>query len=153
MTLECNGWSTQPGQMLLVPDLLQGQRNRVWEYGHTENYALTIPLPINTRAKILQLHVTEAKKMLGVWSNPIGSDKKHLKEVVVGKMKQWVSRIKNAHLLVYLVWKAYRYKLWPGVHYGIATLATLLSATTSLLHSLEFEILGSMGVNRHVKME
>ncbi len=128
-------------------------RNGVWEYGHTENYSLTIPLPNNTRAKISQLHVTEAKKMLGVWSNPIGSDEKHLKEVVVGKIKQWASRIKNAHLLVHLVWKAYRYKLWPGVHYGIATLATPLSATTSLLHNLEFKILGSMGVNRNVKME
>jgi hypothetical protein len=39
------------------------------------------------------------------------------------------------------------------VHYGIDTLATPLLATTSLLHSLEFEILGSVGVNRHVKME
>ncbi len=91
--------------------------------------------------------------MLGVWSNPIGSDKRHLKEVVVGKMKQWASRIKNAHLPVHLVWKAYRYKLWPGVRYGIVTLATPMSVTTSLLHSLEFEILRSMGVNRHVKME
>jgi hypothetical protein len=68
-------------------------------------------------------------------------------------MKQWASRIKNAHLPVHLVWKAYRYKLWPGVRYGIATLATPLSATTSLLHSLEFKILGSMGVNRHIKTE
>jgi hypothetical protein len=118
-----------------------------------EKYSLTLPLPNNTRAKISQLHVMEAKKMLGVSSNPIGSDEKHLKEVVVGKMKQWASRIKNAHLPVHLVWKAYRYKLWPEVCYAIATLATLLSATISLLHSLEFEILGSMGVNRHVKME
>ncbi len=91
--------------------------------------------------------------MLGVWSNPIGSDKKHLQEVVVGKMKQWAARIKNAHLPIHLVWKAYRYKLWPGVRYGIATLATLMAVTTSLLHSLEFEELGSMGVNRHAKTE
>jgi hypothetical protein len=83
-------------------------RNGVWEYGYTENYSFTIPLPNNTRAKISQLHITEAKKMLGVWSNPIGSDEKHLKEVVVGKMKQWASRIKIAHLSVHLVWKAYR---------------------------------------------
>jgi hypothetical protein len=104
-----------------------------------ENYLLTIPLPNNTRAKIWQLHVTEAKKMLGVWSNPIGSDEKHLKKVVVEKVKQWVVRIKkNAHLPVHLVWKAYRYNLLPGVRCGIATLATPMAVTTSLLQSLEF---------------
>ncbi len=94
----------------------------------------------------MQLHVTEAKKMLGIWSNPIASDEKHLKEVVVGKVKQWAARIKNAHLPVHLVWKTYQYKLWPGVQYGIATLATPMAVTTSLLQSLEFEVLGPMGV-------
>jgi hypothetical protein len=41
-------------------------RNGVWEYGHTENYSLTILLPNNTRAEISQLHVTEAKE--NAWS-------------------------------------------------------------------------------------
>ncbi len=80
--------------------------------------------------------------MLGVWSNPIGSDEKHLKEVVVGKVKQWAAKIKNDHLPVHLVWKAYQYKLWPGVQYGIATLATPMAVTTSLLQSLGFEVGG-----------
>jgi hypothetical protein len=92
--------------------------------------------------------------MLGIWSNPIASDEKHLKEVVVGKVKQWAARIKNAHLPVHLVWKAYWYKLlWPGVQYSIATLATPMAVTTSLLQSLEIKVLGPMGVNRHVKTE
>jgi hypothetical protein len=61
--------------------------------------------------------------MLGVWSSPDGSDNMHLNQVVVAKVSKWVNKIKNAHLPVHLVWKAYRHQLWPGVRYGLATLA------------------------------
>jgi hypothetical protein len=79
----------------------------------TKSYELTIILPDGTRRAITQLHVTDSWKMLGVWSSPNGSDKKHLQEVVMGKTTKWVGRLKNSHLPVHLAWKAYCFQLWP----------------------------------------
>jgi hypothetical protein len=60
--------------------------------------------------------------MLGVWLSSDGSDAMHLDQVVVGKVGKWVNKFKNAHLPIHLAWKAYKYQLWPGVRYCIATL-------------------------------
>ncbi len=68
---------------------------------------LKIPLPDGTKAESAYLPVTEVRKMLGVWSSPDGNDTTHLQEVVVKKAEKWVQRLKNAHLLTHLVWKAY----------------------------------------------
>ncbi len=51
------------------------------------------------------------------------------------------------HLPTYLAWKAYHYKLWPGIRYGLATLANNKEALDPLLHNLEFEMLPFLGVN------
>ncbi len=58
---------------------------REWMYDDTKLYELTIILPDGTCRAITQLRVTDSRKMLGVWSLPNGSDKKHLQEEVIGK--------------------------------------------------------------------
>jgi hypothetical protein len=78
-------------------------------------HKLTILLPGGDRKAILQLPVTEGRKMLGVQSLPTGLDTKHLQEVVLGKTSKWVGRLKNAHLPTYLAWKAYQFQLWPSI--------------------------------------
>jgi hypothetical protein len=82
-------------------------RNKEWEYDNNTRHKLTILLPGGDRTEIVQLLVMEGKKMLGVWSSPMGSDTKHLQEVVFGKTSNWVRRLKNVHLPVHLAWKAY----------------------------------------------
>jgi hypothetical protein len=81
-------------------------REGEWEYDDTISYELTIILPDVTCKAITQLCVTDSRKMLGVWSLPNGSDKKHLQEVVIGKTTKWVGKLKNSHLPVHLAWKA-----------------------------------------------
>jgi hypothetical protein len=51
---------------------------------------LKIPLPDRMKVEIACLPVTEARKMLGVWSSPDGNDTTHLQEVVVKKAEKWV---------------------------------------------------------------
>jgi hypothetical protein len=49
--------------------------------------------------------------------------------------------------------EVYRNQVWPGLCHGVGILATQTSIMKSALHSLEFEMLPSLGVNRHVKRE
>jgi hypothetical protein len=51
------------------------------------------------------------------------------------------------------MWKAYHHQLWPGIRYGLATLANNKAALDSLLHKLEFEMLPFLDINKHVKTE
>jgi hypothetical protein len=48
---------------------------------------------------------------------------------------------------------AYRLKLWPGIRYGLATLAILLTAAQRVLLRENFHSLLFLGVNRNVKRE
>ena len=89
--------------------------------------------------------------MLGVWSTPSGDDAKHLEEVIIGKTPTWVGRVKNCPPAHHLAWMAYQHQLWSGLWFGLGTLATCTSTMRSVLHSLKFEMLPLLGVNRHVK--
>ena len=125
----------------------------MWDYDDSLKFNLTIESHNGHRQIIEQLPTSESRKMLGVWSNPRGNDDKHILEVVVGKTKSFLIRVKNGHLPTYLVWKAYRTCLIPGLKYGLSTLATPLSVTTDILRKYEFEILSYLGVNKHVRIE
>jgi hypothetical protein len=48
---------------------------------------------------------------------------------------------------------AYRFKLWPGIQYGLATLAIPLTAAQRVLLRENFHSLLFLGVNRNVKRE
>jgi hypothetical protein len=126
----------------------------VWEYNRNDSsYKLSIPLPDVSREEIIQLPVSELKKMLGVLSSPDGLGAKHLQEGVVGKTRTWINRLRNANLPIHLAWKAYRFQLGPAICYGISTLANHSKEIEDILHSLEFKMLSCLGVNRHIKTE
>ncbi len=88
---------------------------------------MTIPLPDDTRAPISHGQVTTVEKSLGVGSAIDGNDSKHIEENVTGKTTNWINHMRNAHLLACMGWIAYRFKLWAGICYGIATLAIPLA--------------------------
>ncbi len=129
-------------------------REGIWEYDwNASSGKLSIPLPDGSREEIIQLPVSELKFILGVWPSPDGSDAKHLQEIVVGKTRTWMNRLRNANLPTYLVWKAYRFQLGPAIWYGISTLANRSKDIENIQHSLEFKMIPCLGVNWHVKTE
>jgi len=50
-------------------------------------------------------------------------------------------------------WIAYRFKLWAGIRYGIASLAIPLAESRLILQTENFQCLSFLGVNRNVKRE
>jgi hypothetical protein len=59
----------------------------------------------------------------------------------------------NGHLPARLGWIAYKFKLLPGIGYGLSTLATPLSTAQDTLRKENFCILPFLGINRNVKRE
>jgi hypothetical protein len=57
----------------------------------------------------------------------------------------------NGHLPVKLGRVAYRFKLWPGVCYGLALLAMPLKTAAWLLSPKKIQTLTFLGVNKNVK--
>jgi hypothetical protein len=114
---------------------------------------MTIPLPDGTPAPISNGQVTTAEKSLGVWSAIDGNDSKHIKENVTGKTARWINRMRNAHLPARMGWIAYRFKLWAGIRYGLATLAIPLAEARRILHTKNFQCLSFLGINRNVTRE
>jgi hypothetical protein len=114
---------------------------------------MEILLPDGSTAHIVHGDVSTAKKALGVWSTVSRNDVKHLEENVTGRAGLWISRMHNGHLLVRLGWMAYKFKLWPAIRYGLATLAIPLGTAKQVLHQENFHSLLFLGVNRNVKRE
>ena len=61
--------------------------------------------------------------------------------------------MRNAHLPARMGWIAYRFKLWAGICYGIATLAIPLNVARGILCTENFHCLSFLGINRNVKRE
>jgi hypothetical protein len=97
--------------------------------------------------------VETVEKSLWVWSTIDGNNSKHIEENITGKTWQWINKKRNAHLPLRLGWVAYRFKLWAGIRYKIATLSIPLTAAKSLLHVENFQSLSFLGINRNVKWE
>ena len=88
--------------------------------------------------------------MLGVYSCPQGNGSVYLAKQVVKQARVWTAWMSNAHLPATLGWMLYRFKLWSGLRYGIATLATPLDAAHTVLEGLEYKMLSFLGVNRNI---
>ncbi len=88
----------------------------------------TAPLPWISKGE-----VSVAEKALGVWSTVDGDDNMHLSQNMTGHMNKWISKIKNGHLPARLELIAYKLKLWPGIKYGLATLAMPLEIAQKML--------------------
>ncbi|KAL7524255.1 hypothetical protein ACHAXR_006735, partial [Thalassiosira sp. AJA248-18] len=102
---------------------------------------MLIPMPDGSLETIKQLDVDVSKEMLGVWSCPSGDDSKHMQEKVIGRATKWLHRTLNGHLPAKYAWISYRFKLWPGIRYGLATLATTLEATQAALQPFYRKVL------------
>ena len=124
-----------------------------WKYTAKADWDLIIPLPDGSSCTIEQKDSDEAMKMLGVWSCLEGSDGKHLQEIVIGKMTTWITRTRNGHLAAKLAWISYKWKLWPGLRYGLATLETALDSLDSILGRQQFDVLPLLGVNRNIRRQ
>ena len=90
-------------------------------------------------------------KMLGVWSCPAGIDTVHLQENVVGRMATWIERTRNGRLPASLAWQSFRWKLWPGIRYGLATLGSSMADLDTVLQRQQFEVLPLLGINRNIR--
>jgi hypothetical protein len=127
--------------------------NGNWAYAKQPILPMKIPLPDGSPATISQAEVSTAEKTLGVWSTVDGNDTEHLSKNVTGRFMKWTSKMTNEHLPARLGWIAYKFKLWPGIRYGLATLATPLSTAQTTLQKENFRILPFMGINQNVKRE
>ncbi len=94
-----------------------------WEYAPQPNLPIEIPLPDGSSKTVSQGEVSTAEKALGVWSTIDGNDDEHIAQNITGRIRKWISKMKNGHLPARLDWVAYKFKLWPGVKNGLATLA------------------------------
>jgi hypothetical protein len=127
--------------------------NGQWGYVEQPTTPMGILLPDGSTANIVHRDVTTAKKALGIWSTVSRNDDKHLEEKATGRVGSWINRMCNGHLPARLGWMAYRFKLLPGIQYGLATLAISLTAAQRVLLQENFHSLLFLGVNRNVKRE
>jgi hypothetical protein len=127
--------------------------NGSWSYAKQPDLPMVIPLPDGSPATISQAEVSTAEKALGVWLTVDGDDTEHLSKNVTGRFTKWASKMTNRHLPSHLGWIAYKFKLWPGIRYGLSTLATPLSTAQDTLRKENFCILPFLGINWNVKRE
>ena len=68
-------------------------------------------------------------------------------------MEKWTSQTSKGHLPARYAWVSYKLKLWPGIRYGLAIMATPLKVAKKLLSVYHFRMLSFLGVNRNIKKE
>jgi hypothetical protein len=107
--------------------------NGRWQYAPQPDLPMTIPLPDGLDKDICQGEVSTTEKALEAWLTVDENDEKCLEENVMRRVEKWISKMTNGHLPAKLGWVAYRFKLWPGVCYRLATLAMPLKIATCCL--------------------
>ena len=90
---------------------------------------------------------------MGVLSTVDGNDSTHIAHNITSKLQKLTSKMTNVHLSARLGWITYKFKLWPGIRYGLSTLAMPLRTAQNALQQENFLILLFLGVNRNVKRE
>ncbi len=86
-----------------------------------------------------------------MWSTVDGNGDKHLGQNVNRRVRKLIVKMKNGHLLARLGWVAYKFKLWPGIQYGLAMLAMSLVIAASILQWKNFHLSSFLGVNWNMK--
>ncbi len=69
------------------------------------------------------------------------------------QVEKLIDKMRNGHLPAKLGWIAYCFKLWAGVRYGLASLATSFLVAKGVLKQQNFKLLAFLGVNCNVKRE
>jgi hypothetical protein len=134
-------------------DIHEWKDNGSWVYTTQPDLPMEIPLPDGSAATISHAEVSTAEKALGVWSTVDGNNSVHISQNITGRVQKWTSKMINGHLPARLGWIAYKFKLWPGIRYGLSTLAMPLETAQSTLRKENFRILPFLGINRNVKRE
>jgi hypothetical protein len=93
--------------------------------------------PDGTKSPIKQEEVTVFKKTLGIHDSPAGGNKGHLL-YIKDKAIQWVTWMENGHLPSHIAWVAYNHQLWPGLRYGLGTMANDLELAKKILDSTDY---------------
>ncbi len=104
-----------------------------WKYAAQPDLDIKIPLPNGDMAKFLQGEGLVAEKALGIWSSIDGNNEAHIEHNVTKQVEKWINKMRNGHLPAKLGWIAYHFKLWAGVTYGLAVLATPLLILAGVL--------------------
>jgi hypothetical protein len=115
--------------------------NGAWEYAPQPDLPMEILLPGGSAAMISKGEVSVAENALGVWSTVDGDNNVHLSQNITGRVNKWISKMKNGHLPARLGWIAYKFKIWPGIKYGLATLAMPLEIAQKVLQRKNFHLL------------
>jgi hypothetical protein len=69
------------------------------------------------------------------------NDNDHLAQKATGRVKKWMTKMTNGHLPARQGWVAYKFKLWPEIRYGLATLAMSLETANTMLRQENFWLL------------
>jgi hypothetical protein len=127
--------------------------NGCWAYAPQPDLTMEIPLLDGSPATISQGEVSMVEKSLRVWSTMDGNNAKHTSKNITGRFISWTLKMANGHLPAHLGWITYKFKLWPGIQYRLATLAMPLETPQSVLQKENFKILPFLGINRNMKRE
>jgi hypothetical protein len=74
--------------------------------GLHSDFELSVTNPDGSRSSIKQEEVASSKKTLGIYDAPSGGNQGHL-EYIHGKLRTWITRMKNGHLPAHMAWTAY----------------------------------------------
>ena len=151
--LNATGGAINPEKSRWIYTGYEWKDDGTWEYATQPNLPMEIPLPDGSPATISQAEVSTAEKALGVWSTVDGNNSTHIAHNITGRLQKLTSKMTNRHLSARLGWIAYKFKLWPGIRYGLSTLAMPLRIAQTTLQKENFLILPFLGVNRNVKRE
>ena len=102
-----------------------------WFYATHPGFELFVTNPDGSRSGIRQEDAATSKKTLGIYDAPSGGNSGHL-EYIHGKLRTWITRMKNGHLPAHMAWTAYKLQLWPGLRYGLGTMTNDLDAAEAI---------------------
>ena len=106
----------------------------VWDYAEMVNQTLTVPLSDGSQIPIIQIEVGKAEEMFGVYSCTSGDNTVHINLKTIAQEETWTTnRTKNSHLPSKFAWVSYKFKLWPGIRYRLATALRYLCFLVSMV--------------------
>jgi len=93
-----------------------------WEYSKLVDTLPPIAMPLadGTESAIDHLPVEEARKTLGIWTNPAGTCNKQLETITSG-LQTWSDRLSVGRLPAKWAWTSYYLQLWAKIRYGLGT--------------------------------
>jgi hypothetical protein len=108
---------------------------------------ISVSQPDGTRIPIPTLEVTDASKMLGVYSCPAGDGVPHM-EAMIAKGEEWVDQLKTRPLPPRDAWLSFLVQLYPAMSFGLGCVIISPSTLDTMIQALYYKILPLLGINR-----